>query len=137
MLCSSKDASPSSDPPQSSVQAHKPRPNPSNANPRPSVSSDSPKPPASTFDYPRSASVSAQDALNRRRDDDPLRSPDLGGGGVGNSLAENGRSTSNLAISGSQQYLAGDKEPTPSIASDISNPYAAQELQLRLQQLQK
>uniref|UniRef100_A0A8C4IJW6 Extended synaptotagmin-2 n=1 Tax=Dicentrarchus labrax TaxID=13489 RepID=A0A8C4IJW6_DICLA len=47
-----------------------------------------------------------------------------------------GRSTSNLAISGSQQYLAGGKEPTPSIASDISNPYAAQELQLRLQQLQ-
>lgn len=39
-------------------------------------------------------------------------------------------------ISGSQQYLAGGKEPTPSIASDISNPYAAQELQQRLQQLQ-
>uniref|UniRef100_A0A3B4XC50 Extended synaptotagmin 2 n=1 Tax=Seriola lalandi dorsalis TaxID=1841481 RepID=A0A3B4XC50_SERLL len=46
------------------------------------------------------------------------------------------RSTSNLAISGSQQYLAGGKEPTPSIASDISNPYATQELQQRLHQLQ-
>uniref|UniRef100_A0A671Z2A6 Extended synaptotagmin 2 n=1 Tax=Sparus aurata TaxID=8175 RepID=A0A671Z2A6_SPAAU len=52
------------------------------------------------------------------------------------SLAETGRSTSNLAISGSQQYLAGGKEPTPSIASDISNPYAVQELQTRIQQLQ-
>lgn len=60
-----------------------------------------------------------------------------GVGGGGKSLAETGRSTSNLAISGSQLYLAGGKEPTPSIASDISNPYAAQELQQRLQQLQK
>lgn len=70
-------------------------------------------------------------------------STDLGQGGRGDirggvqSLAETGRSNSNLAISGSQQYLAGAKEPTPSIASDISNPYAAQELQQRLQQLQK
>uniref|UniRef100_A0AAX7T4M1 Extended synaptotagmin-like protein 2a n=1 Tax=Astatotilapia calliptera TaxID=8154 RepID=A0AAX7T4M1_ASTCA len=55
-------------------------------------------------------------------------------GGGGKSLAETGRSTSNLAISGSQQYLASGKEPTPSIASDISNPYAAQELQQRLEQ---
>uniref|UniRef100_A0A8C5I3U2 Extended synaptotagmin-2-A-like n=1 Tax=Gouania willdenowi TaxID=441366 RepID=A0A8C5I3U2_GOUWI len=53
----------------------------------------------------------------------------------GSSLANTGRSTSNLAISGSQQYLAGGKEPTPSIASDISNPFAAQELHQRLQQL--
>uniref|UniRef100_A0A668AVT2 Extended synaptotagmin 2 n=1 Tax=Myripristis murdjan TaxID=586833 RepID=A0A668AVT2_9TELE len=61
-----------------------------------------------------------------------------GGGGGGGGLADAGRSTSNLAISGSQQYLAGigGKEPTPSIASDISNPYAAQELQQRLRQLQ-
>ncbi|KAG7234179.1 hypothetical protein INR49_005534 [Caranx melampygus] len=43
-------------------------------------------------------------------------------------------STSNLAIS-APQYLAGGKEPTPSIASDISNPYATQELQQRLHQL--
>uniref|UniRef100_A0A8C5I476 Extended synaptotagmin-2-A-like n=1 Tax=Gouania willdenowi TaxID=441366 RepID=A0A8C5I476_GOUWI len=65
-------------------------------------------------------------------------STDLGpsGGRVGgSSLANTGRSTSNLAISGSQQYLAGGKEPTPSIASDISNPFAAQELHQRLQQL--
>lgn len=58
-------------------------------------------------------------------------------GNVGDSLADIGRSTANLANSGSQQYQAGGKEPTPSIASDISNPYAAQELQQRLQQLQK
>lgn len=137
MLCLEKDASLSSDSPPSSFQARKS--SSSNPNPQPSVSSDSHKPPSSSDDIPRSG-VSAQDLLNRRRDaEDPFRSPDLGqgGGGVGNSLAENGRSTSNLAISGSLQYLAGGKEPTPSIASDISNPYAAQELQLRLQQLQK
>lgn len=58
-------------------------------------------------------------------------------GSVGDNLADIGRSTANLANSGSQQYQAGAKEPTPSIASDISNPYAAQELQQRLQQLQK
>uniref|UniRef100_A0A3P8SWR9 Extended synaptotagmin 2 n=1 Tax=Amphiprion percula TaxID=161767 RepID=A0A3P8SWR9_AMPPE len=115
----------------------------SNPTPRPSVSSESPKPPSSTSDIPRSASVSAQDLLNRRREAEgsarSAGSTDLGsggGGGGGQSLAETGRSTSNLAISGSQQYLAGGKEPTPSIASDISNPYAAQELQHRLQQLQ-
>uniref|UniRef100_A0A665XEQ0 Extended synaptotagmin-2-like n=1 Tax=Echeneis naucrates TaxID=173247 RepID=A0A665XEQ0_ECHNA len=73
--------------------------------------------------------------------DEPVRSPgstDLGQGGAGggHSLAETGRSTSNLAISGSQLYLAGGKEPTPSIASDISSPYATQELQQRLHQLQ-
>ncbi|XP_030629372.1 extended synaptotagmin-2 [Chanos chanos] len=50
-------------------------------------------------------------------------------------LADTGRSSSNLAISGSELQL-NDKEPTPSIASDISNPYATQELQQRLQQLQ-
>lgn len=59
------------------------------------------------------------------------------GGSVGDHLADIGRSSGNLASSGSQQHLAGAKEPTPSIASDISNPYAAQELQQRLQQLQK
>uniref|UniRef100_A0A8C2ZUZ1 Extended synaptotagmin 2 n=1 Tax=Cyclopterus lumpus TaxID=8103 RepID=A0A8C2ZUZ1_CYCLU len=79
------------------------------------------------------------DLLNRRREaDQPFRSPgstDLGqggggrGGAGGRALGDTGRSTSNLTISGSQQYLAGGKEPTPSIASDISNPYAAQELQ--------
>uniref|UniRef100_A0A7N8X3L2 Extended synaptotagmin-like protein 2a n=1 Tax=Mastacembelus armatus TaxID=205130 RepID=A0A7N8X3L2_9TELE len=115
--------------------------------PRPSGSSDSSKPPSSTSDVPRSVSASTQDLLKRQREEELLRSPgstDLGqrgvggrgGGGGGRSLAEAGKSTSNLAISGSQQYLAGGKEPTPSIASDISNPYAAQELQQRLQQLQ-
>ncbi|XP_041804320.1 extended synaptotagmin-2 isoform X2 [Chelmon rostratus] len=138
VLCLEKAASSDSTP--SSVQVRKS--SSSNPTPRPSVSSDSSKPPSSASDIPHSGSVSTQDQLNRRREaDDPFRSPgstDLGqgGGGGGHSLAETGRSTSNLAISGSQQYLAGGKEPTPSIASDISNPYAAQELQLRLQQLQ-
>uniref|UniRef100_A0A8C3G3U1 Extended synaptotagmin 2 n=1 Tax=Cyclopterus lumpus TaxID=8103 RepID=A0A8C3G3U1_CYCLU len=111
-----------------------------NSTPRPSVSSESPAPPAFTHDTTaRSSSVSAQDLLNRRREaDQPFRSPgstDLGqggggrGGAGGRALGDTGRSTSNLTISGSQQYLAGGKEPTPSIASDISNPYAAQELQ--------
>ncbi|CAJ1072987.1 extended synaptotagmin-2-A isoform X1 [Xyrichtys novacula] len=139
VLCLDKNASVPSDSTPSSVQVRKG--SSSNAASRPSVSSDSQKPPSSTSDIPRSASVSAQDVLHRQKDaSDPYRSPgstDFGqGAGGGQSLADNGRSTSNLAISGSQQYLAGGKEPTPSIASDISNPYAAQELQLRLQQLQ-
>ncbi|XP_043109403.1 extended synaptotagmin-2-A isoform X3 [Puntigrus tetrazona] len=50
-------------------------------------------------------------------------------------LAKSGRSTSNLAISGSELHL-NSKEPTPSIASDISNPSTAQELQKAIQQLQ-
>uniref|UniRef100_UPI0037E76CB4 extended synaptotagmin-2-A-like isoform X2 n=1 Tax=Semicossyphus pulcher TaxID=241346 RepID=UPI0037E76CB4 len=138
VLCLDKNPSLSSDSTPSSVQVRKG--SSSNPTPQPSASSDSPKPRSSTSDIPRSASVSAQDLLNRRREaDDPFRSPGStqgGGGGGGQGLADSGRSTSNLAISGSQQYLAGGKEPTPSIASDISNPYAAQELQLRLQQLQ-
>ncbi|XP_076600894.1 extended synaptotagmin-2-A isoform X2 [Chaetodon auriga] len=138
VLCLEKAASSDSTP--SSVQVRKS--SSSNPTPRPSVSSDSPKPPSTASDIPHSGSVSAQDLLNQRKEaDNAFRSPgstDLGHGGAGGgqSLAETGRSTSNLAISGSQQYLAGGKEPTPSIASDISNPYAAQELQLRLQQLQ-
>ncbi|XP_029381162.1 extended synaptotagmin-2 isoform X2 [Echeneis naucrates] len=141
VLCLDKDTSSSSSSTPSSVQVRKS--DSSNATPRASVSSDSPKPPSSTSsDIPQSASVSAQDVLNRRREaDEPVRSPgstDLGQGGAGggHSLAETGRSTSNLAISGSQLYLAGGKEPTPSIASDISSPYATQELQQRLHQLQ-
>lgn len=137
MLCLDKDVSSNGAP--SSVQVRKS--NSSAPEPQPSVSANSPKPSSSsTPNVPRPAQVSAQDLLNRRREaDDALMSADLGqgGGGVGTNLAENGRSTSNLAISGSQPYLAGNKEPTPSIASDISNPYAAQELQLRLQQLHK
>uniref|UniRef100_A0A672N478 Extended synaptotagmin 2 n=1 Tax=Sinocyclocheilus grahami TaxID=75366 RepID=A0A672N478_SINGR len=50
-------------------------------------------------------------------------------------LAKSGWSTSNLAISGSQLHLH-NKEPTPSIASDISNPSTAQELQKTIQHLQ-
>uniref|UniRef100_A0A3B3SQF3 Extended synaptotagmin 2 n=1 Tax=Paramormyrops kingsleyae TaxID=1676925 RepID=A0A3B3SQF3_9TELE len=50
-------------------------------------------------------------------------------------LARAGLSSSSLAVSGSQTQLAA-KEPTPSIASDISNPFATQELQQRLRQLQ-
>ncbi|XP_039999596.1 extended synaptotagmin-2-A isoform X3 [Xiphias gladius] len=145
VLCLDKDASSSPNSTPSSVQVRKA--DSSNSTPRPSVSSDSPKSPSYTSDIPSSASVSGQDLLNRRRDaEEPVRSPgsaDLGpgaggggGGGGGQSLAETGRSTSNVAISGSQQYLAGGKEPTPSIASDISHPYATQELQQRLQQLQ-
>uniref|UniRef100_A0A8C6LRF9 Extended synaptotagmin 2 n=1 Tax=Nothobranchius furzeri TaxID=105023 RepID=A0A8C6LRF9_NOTFU len=92
----------------------------SNAAPHPSVSSESPKPPSAISEFPRPTPAPAQDILNRKKE----------------SLAETGRSTSNLNILGSQLYLAGGKESTPSIASDISNPYAAQELQQRLQQLQ-
>ncbi|XP_063317413.1 extended synaptotagmin-2 isoform X3 [Pelmatolapia mariae] len=124
----------------SSVQVRKSES--SNSTPRPSISSESPKPPASTSDIPRSSSVSAKEVLNRQKEAKETvrtqRSMDFGqdgsAGGGGKSLAETGRSTSNLAISGSQQYLASGKEPTPSIASDISNPYAAQELQQRLEQ---
>lgn len=133
MLCLDKDVSSNGAP--SSVQVRKS--SSSGPEPQPSVSANSPKPSSSsTPNVSRPAQVSAQDVLNRRREaDDALMSADLGQGGT--NLAENGRSTSNLAISGSQPYLAGNKEPTPSIASDISNPYAAQELQLRLQQLHK
>uniref|UniRef100_A0A671Z2T7 Extended synaptotagmin 2 n=1 Tax=Sparus aurata TaxID=8175 RepID=A0A671Z2T7_SPAAU len=125
-----RDTSSPSDTTPSSVQVRKPS---SSSTPRPSVSSDSSKPPSSSQDIPRSASVSAQDLSPGSMD---LGQGGGGGGGGGHSLAETGRSTSNLAISGSQQYLAGGKEPTPSIASDISNPYAVQELQTRIQQLQ-
>uniref|UniRef100_A0A8C5I8B0 Extended synaptotagmin-2-A-like n=1 Tax=Gouania willdenowi TaxID=441366 RepID=A0A8C5I8B0_GOUWI len=98
------------------------------------------KPASNNPEMPRSVSESTQDLMNRRREElmRNTGSTDLGpsGGRVGgSSLANTGRSTSNLAISGSQQYLAGGKEPTPSIASDISNPFAAQELHQRLQQL--
>ncbi|XP_069031510.1 extended synaptotagmin-2 isoform X2 [Embiotoca jacksoni] len=150
VLCMDKDASSSSSSTPSSVQIRKSSSsNSSKSTPRPSVSSESPRPPScsSSTDIPRSASVSAQDLLNRRREaEESARSPGGadsgqgsrggGGGGGGSSLAESGRSASNLAISGSQHFLSGGKEPTPSIASDISNPYAVQELQQRLHQLQ-
>uniref|UniRef100_A0A1A8NDT2 Extended synaptotagmin-like protein 2 n=2 Tax=Nothobranchius rachovii TaxID=451742 RepID=A0A1A8NDT2_9TELE len=123
----------------------------SNATPHPSVSSESPKPPSATSEFPRPTPAPAQDILNRKKEaEEIIKSPGTSdqtqqgggkeggatGGMGGKSLAETGRSTSNLNILGSQLYLAGGKESTPSIASDISNPYAAQELQQRLQQLQ-
>ncbi|XP_030015592.1 extended synaptotagmin-2-A isoform X2 [Sphaeramia orbicularis] len=137
VLCLQKDSSLSSGSTPSSVQVC--RSSSTTRTPRPSVSSDTPRFPNSTSEVPRYASVSAQDQVHRHRDtEDPARS--LGSSEVGEigegGMDEGGRSTSNLAISSSQQYLAGAKEPTPSIASDISNPYAAQELQHRLQQLQ-
>ncbi|KAJ8378875.1 hypothetical protein AAFF_G00233770 [Aldrovandia affinis] len=98
--------------------------NPGTPTPRPSVSDPDP-----VFDPPPSA---APLAYNPPRRGEGLEKPYPGSPGR---LADAGRSTSNLAISGSQQHL-GRKESTPSIASDISNPFATQELQQRLQQLQ-
>ncbi|PWA30114.1 hypothetical protein CCH79_00009767 [Gambusia affinis] len=124
----------------SSIQVRKS----SSSTPRPSVSSEASMPPSSISDVPRSSTASVQDLSTRRKESEPpvksLGSVDLehagvGRGAGGQSLAETGKSTSYLAISGSQQFLNGGKEPTPSIASDISNPYAAQELHQRLQQL--
>ncbi|XP_043991051.1 extended synaptotagmin-2-like isoform X3 [Gambusia affinis] len=124
----------------SSIQVRKS----SSSTPRPSVSSEASMPPSSISDVPRSSTASVQDLSARRKESEPpvksLGSVDLehagvGRGAGGQSLAETGKSTSYLAISGSQQFLNGGKEPTPSIASDISNPYAAQELHQRLQQL--
>ncbi|KAL3988914.1 hypothetical protein ACER0C_013232 [Sarotherodon galilaeus] len=139
VLSMDKGTSTASNSTPSSVQVRKSES--SNSTPRPSISSESPKPPTSTSDIPRSSSVSAQEVLSRQKEAKETvrtqRSMDFGqdgsAGGGGKSLAETGKSTSNLAISGSQQHLASGKEPTPSIASDISNPYAAQELQQRLE----
>lgn len=128
VLCLDKDSAPSSDPAPSSVQVRKSNSNSSSSStPRPSISSDSaPKGPSA-----RSASVSAQDHAPRTPN-----SPSSNGGDVfGTGLDQRGFTQSNLTISGSQQHLPSAKEPTPSIASDISNPYAAQELQYRLSQL--
>lgn len=117
--------------------------NSSKQTPRSSVSSEAQQLSPTTPEVPGAASASPQDLLARQRDsEDPLMSPgrpDPGDdrGNVSDNLADIGRSTGNLANSGSQQYQPGAKEPTPSIASDISNPYAAQELQQRLEQLQK
>ncbi|XP_062338234.1 extended synaptotagmin-2 isoform X2 [Osmerus eperlanus] len=129
VLCLEKAAQ--SDQTPSSVQVRKA------STPVPSQRTSVSEPPRSVSDLPPSMAASSQD-LPRRGGGDV--GPSFGSpGGVGLShgkgLAEAGRSSSNLAISGSQQYLAG-KEPTPSIASDISNPYATQELQQRLRQLQ-
>lgn len=141
VLCLEKDTSSPADPSTSSVQVRKSSAGgpagPTSPTPRPSVPSETPKAP-SAFEVPPSASVSAQDQP-KRPNKDPARPP--GGSEAGElnpslGLGGRGLSKSNLTISGSQQYLPGAKEPTPSIASDISNPYATQELQHRLQQLQ-
>ncbi|KAL0966008.1 hypothetical protein UPYG_G00289480 [Umbra pygmaea] len=79
---------------------------------------------------PHSMAASTQDLHRKSRDDEPFSA---GPGGVG--LAETGRSTSNLAISGSQRNLA-HRGSSHSIASDISNAYATQELQQKLRELQ-
>ncbi|KAI1889175.1 hypothetical protein AGOR_G00176370 [Albula goreensis] len=92
---------------------------------RPSVSESSRL--SSTSELPSSASVLE---LNRRAE---LHDQAFSGSPF--RLVDAGRSTSNLAISGSQLHLA-HKESTPSIASDLSMPFATQELQQRLRQLQ-
>ncbi|XP_066579755.1 extended synaptotagmin-2 isoform X1 [Amia ocellicauda] len=88
-----------------------------------------PESPAPMSNVPPSASASAFD-LSRRPEYPEPPFP-----GSPQKLTNTARSTSNLAISGSHSHLAG-KESTPSIASDISLPFATQELQQRLQQLQ-
>ncbi|KAJ8376790.1 hypothetical protein SKAU_G00073700 [Synaphobranchus kaupii] len=107
----------------SSVQVRKA--NASVPPPRPPV----PEPPRPASDHAPSASASVLE-LHR-----PAENPDHAFPGSPVRLNDAGRSTSNLAISGSQPHLA-HKEPTPSIASDLSMPFATQELQQRLRQLQ-
>ncbi|XP_036418317.1 extended synaptotagmin-2 isoform X2 [Colossoma macropomum] len=102
----------------------------SSTTPKPASSVVTPKPPTQLPSVP--------EALKPVPENKPLVGP------ISNStpseespvrLAETGKSTSNLAISGSQLNL-NSKEPTPSIASDISNPFATQELQHRIRELQ-
>nr|XP_057934610.1 extended synaptotagmin-2-like isoform X1 [Doryrhamphus excisus]XP_057934618.1 extended synaptotagmin-2-like isoform X1 [Doryrhamphus excisus] len=125
-----KEASLTPDPNPSSTQLRK------SSSTQQSSSSDLPTQESSASHIPRSASVSAQNTVNRRWDGEEQHSDVAGGRIGGQSVAESRRSTSNLTNMGSQQILGGGKEATPSIASDISNPYATQELQQRLQQLQ-
>ncbi|KAG9355198.1 hypothetical protein JZ751_000036 [Albula glossodonta] len=98
--------------------------NPSTPTARPSVSD----PPEPVVDPPPSTAPSTYDLREGVEGQHPYP-------GSPARLVDAGRSASNLAISGSQQNL-GHKESTPSIASDISNPFATQELQQRLRQLQ-
>uniref|UniRef100_A0A8C7H930 Extended synaptotagmin 2 n=1 Tax=Oncorhynchus kisutch TaxID=8019 RepID=A0A8C7H930_ONCKI len=86
--------------------------------------------PVPISDLSRSVAASTQELHRRGGDGEPYS-----GGPVGIGLADAGRSTSNLAISGSHKHLAHFGS-TVSIASDISNPYATQELQQRLSELQ-
>uniref|UniRef100_A0A8C7TKD7 Extended synaptotagmin 2 n=1 Tax=Oncorhynchus mykiss TaxID=8022 RepID=A0A8C7TKD7_ONCMY len=112
----------------SSVQVRKA--STSNPIPMKSPSVSEPPNPVPVLDLPSSVATSTQELHRRGGDDEPYS-----GGPVGIGLADAGRSTSNLAISGSQKHLA-HRGSTPSIASDISNPYATQELQQRLRELQ-
>ncbi|KAJ8011869.1 hypothetical protein DPEC_G00062760 [Dallia pectoralis] len=104
----------------------------SSSNPAPQKkpsASEPPKPnPVPGSERPRSMAASTQDLQMKRGEDEP-------GGHVGMALAEAGRSTSNLAISDTQKHLA-HRGSSHSIASDISNPYATQELQQKLRDLQ-
>uniref|UniRef100_A0AAZ3PGJ8 Extended synaptotagmin-2 n=1 Tax=Oncorhynchus tshawytscha TaxID=74940 RepID=A0AAZ3PGJ8_ONCTS len=86
--------------------------------------------PVPITDLSRSVAASTQELHRRGGGGEPYS-----GGPVGIGLADTGRSTSNLAISGSHKHLAHFGS-TVSIASDISNPYATQELQQRLSELQ-
>uniref|UniRef100_A0A4W5PIR5 Extended synaptotagmin 2 n=1 Tax=Hucho hucho TaxID=62062 RepID=A0A4W5PIR5_9TELE len=86
--------------------------------------------PVPISDLSRSVAASTQELHRRGGDGEPYSGVPIGIG-----LADQGRSTSNLAISGSHKHLAHFGS-TVSIASDISNPYATQELQQRLSELQ-
>lgn len=107
-------------------------PNSSNSSttPKPSGSGVTPKPPPQQPSFP--------EPLKSVPEHMPLAEPVFNSTPSEDSpsrLADTGRSTSNLAISGSRLNL-NSKEPTPSIASDISNPCATEELQQRLKQLE-
>lgn len=105
----------SSDQP-SSIQVRKSSvPQPSTAPSQRPSASDSPLPP------PTPVNVSTYSL--QQRDGEPYS-------------ASPPRSTSNLSMSSSQKHLP-HKESTPSLASDISLPFATLELQQRLRQLQK
>lgn len=105
----------SSDQP-SSVQVRKSSvPQPATAPSQRPLASDSPLPP------PTPVNVSTYSL--QQRDGEPYS-------------ASPPRSTSNLSMSSSQKHLP-HKESTPSLASDISLPFATLELQQRLRQLQK
>ncbi|RXN34807.1 extended synaptotagmin-2-like isoform X2 [Labeo rohita] len=116
----------------SSVQVRRPSssvtPNPSPqrpnvSEPTPASKTQQPTPAPRTQPTPTPSPRVEPVIDNRPLEDSPTR------------LTKSGRSTSNLAISGSNLHL-NSKEPTPSIASDISNPSTAQELQRTIQQLQ-
>ncbi|TRY66346.1 hypothetical protein DNTS_024336 [Danionella cerebrum] len=108
----------------SSVQIHRPSSSapdtvaPKSTPQRPSVSE-----PIKTTKTPKNQPISAPSLAD-------IRPPDESPG----HLVKSGRSRSNLALSGSELFL--NKEQTPSIASDISNPNSALELQRTIQQLQ-